>query len=62
VTVGEVQRARSLAERLLAYAGALGLYAEHLDPSSGRQLGNFPHAQTHLALIDALLRLIRAER
>ena len=61
-TVGEVARARALAQRLLSYASSMGLYAEHLDPSSGRQLGNFPHAQTHLALVDALLRLIRAER
>jgi GH15 family glucan-1,4-alpha-glucosidase len=60
-TIGEVDRARSRAERLLAYASPLGLYAEHLDPASGRQLGNFPHALTHLALIDGLLRLIHAE-
>jgi GH15 family glucan-1,4-alpha-glucosidase len=60
-TIGELERARALAERLLAYGGRLGLYAEHIDPHSGRQLGNFPHALTHLALIDALLRLMRAE-
>ena len=62
VAIGEVGRARALAERLLAYSSRVGLYGEHLDPSSGRQLGNFPHALTHLALIDALLRLIRTER
>ena len=62
VTIGEIERAHSLAERLLAYSSRVGLYAEHLDPASGRQHGNFPHALTHLALIDALLRLIRAER
>jgi GH15 family glucan-1,4-alpha-glucosidase len=60
-TIGELDRARGLAERLLAYGGRLGLYAEHIDPHSGRQLGNFPHALTHLALIDALLRLVRAD-
>jgi GH15 family glucan-1,4-alpha-glucosidase len=60
-TIGELDRARGLAERLLAYGGGLGLYAEHIDPRSGRQLGNFPHALTHLALIDALLRLMRAD-
>ena len=58
-TIGELERARGLAERLLAYGGRLGLYAEHIDPHSGRQLGNFPHALTHLAPIDALLRLMR---
>ena len=62
VTVGEVDRAHALAGRLLAYAGQLGLYGEHLDPASGRQLGNYPHALTHLASIDALLRLIHSER
>jgi GH15 family glucan-1,4-alpha-glucosidase len=59
--IRELERSRSLAERLLAYGGRLGLYAEHIDPHSGRQLGNFPHALTHLALIDALLRLMRAD-
>jgi GH15 family glucan-1,4-alpha-glucosidase len=39
----------------------LGLYAEELDPVSGRHLGNFPQAFTHLALINALVHLIRAE-
>jgi GH15 family glucan-1,4-alpha-glucosidase len=62
VAIGESDRAHALAERLLAYSSRVGLYAEHLDPASGRQLGNFPHALTHLALIDALLRLIRTER
>ena len=62
VTIGEIERAHALAERLLAYSSRVGLYGEHLDPASGRQRGNYPHALTHLALIDALLRLIRAER
>ncbi len=61
-TIGEIDRAHALTGRLLAYSGRLGLYGEHLDPASGRQLGNYPHALTHLASIDALLRLIRAER
>jgi GH15 family glucan-1,4-alpha-glucosidase len=60
-TIGEVDRAHSRAERLLSQASPLGLYGEHLDPASGRHLGNFPHALTHLALIDALLRVIHAE-
>jgi alpha,alpha-trehalase len=62
VSIGEVERAHALAERLLSFGGGLGLYAEHFDPASGGQLGNFPHALTHLAQIDALLRVIRAER
>jgi alpha,alpha-trehalase len=62
VSIGEVERAHALAERLLSFGSELGLYAELFDPLSGRQLGNFPHALTHLSPIDALLRLIRAER
>jgi GH15 family glucan-1,4-alpha-glucosidase len=61
VEIGEVARARELCERLLSYASPLGLYAEELDPRSGRHLGNFPQAFTHLALINALVRVIRAE-
>ena len=61
VEIGEVGRAKALCERLLSYASPLGLYAEELDPVSGRHLGNFPQAFTHLALINALVHLIRAE-
>ena len=59
--IQEVERARDLCERLLAYTSPLGLYAEHLDPDTGRHLGNFPHAFTHLALINALMHLIKEE-
>lgn len=61
VEIGELQRARHLCERLLGYAGPLRLYAEQIDPYSGRHLGNFPQAFTHLALINALTHVIRAE-
>ena len=52
---------RALCERLLALASPLDLYAEELDPLSGRHLGNFPQAFTHLALINAVLHVIRDE-
>jgi GH15 family glucan-1,4-alpha-glucosidase len=61
VEIGEVARAKALRERLLSLASPPGLYAEELDPVSGRHLGNFPQAFTHLALINALMHLIRAE-
>ncbi|WP_432420521.1 glycoside hydrolase family 15 protein [Nocardia carnea] len=61
VEIGEVERARVLCERLLTHAGPLKLYAEEIDPHTGRQLGNFPQAFTHLALINAVTHLIRAE-
>lgn len=59
--IGEDERAKSLCERLLSHASTLGLYAEELDPVSGRHLGNFPQAFTHLALINAVTHVIRAE-
>ncbi len=59
--VGENDRARRLCEKLLNLASPLQLYAEELDPRSGRHLGNFPQAFTHLALINAVMHVIRAE-
>ncbi len=61
VEIGELDRARTLCEKLLAYASPLGLYAEEIDPSTGRHLGNFPQAFTHLALINAVVHIVRAE-
>jgi GH15 family glucan-1,4-alpha-glucosidase len=60
--VGEDQRARDMMERLLHEASPLGLYAEELDADTGRHLGNFPQAFSHLALIEAAARIIVAER
>ena len=59
--VGEEQRARDLMERLLRVASPLGLYAEEFDVGTGRHLGNFPQAFSHLALIEAAARIIVAE-
>jgi GH15 family glucan-1,4-alpha-glucosidase len=61
VEIGEVERARRLCEKLLSHASSLDLYGEELDPRSGRHLGNFPQAFTHLALINAVMHLIHAE-
>ena len=60
--IGELQRARRLCEKLLSFASPLGLYGEELDPDTGRHLGNFPQAFTHLALINAVMHVIRAEQ
>jgi alpha,alpha-trehalase len=62
VEIGEVERARKLCEKLLAHASPLGLYGEELDPETGRHWGNFPQAFTHLALINAVMHVISAER
>jgi GH15 family glucan-1,4-alpha-glucosidase len=60
--IGEVARARQLCEKLLSFASPLALYAEEIDAESGRHLGNFPQAFTHLALINAVMHIIRAEQ
>jgi GH15 family glucan-1,4-alpha-glucosidase len=60
--VGEMQRARDLMERLLRVSSPLGLYAEEYDVATGRFLGNFPQAFSHLALIEAAARIIVSER
>ncbi|MDQ1717704.1 MAG: alpha,alpha-trehalase, partial [Pseudonocardiales bacterium] len=59
--IGEHVRARELCAKLLSLAGPLELYAEEIDPHTGRHLGNFPQAFTHLALINAVLHVIAAE-
>ena len=59
--IGEVDRARALCDKLLSYASPLALYAEEIDPHSGRHLGNFPQAFSHLALINAVMHLIRED-
>jgi GH15 family glucan-1,4-alpha-glucosidase len=60
--IGEHRHACHLCERLLAYSSPLGLYGEELEASSGRHLGNYPQAFTHLALINAVSHVIEAER
>jgi alpha,alpha-trehalase len=59
--VGELQQARNLMERLLRIASPLGLYAEEFDADTGRHLGNFPQAFSHLALMEAAARIIVPE-
>jgi GH15 family glucan-1,4-alpha-glucosidase len=59
--VGELQGARDLMERLLRIASPLGLYAEEFDVETGRHLGNFPQAFSHLALMEAAARIIVPE-
>ena len=59
VEIGERERAWELCEKVLALASPLSLFAEHLDPDTGRHFGNFPHAFTHLSLINAVMHLVR---
>ncbi|MGH2585435.1 MAG: glycoside hydrolase family 15 protein, partial [Dehalococcoidia bacterium] len=55
--IGRTEEARALFERLLGLCNDLGLISEEYDPIGKRQLGNFPQAFTHLALIDTAFRL-----
>ena len=59
--IGEYQKARKLCAKLLSFAGPLELYGEEIDPHTGQHLGNFPQAFTHLALINAVMHVIRLE-
>jgi len=60
--IGELQQARDMMERLLRISSPLGLYAEEFDAATGRHLGNFPQAFSHLALIEAAARIVLQER
>ena len=55
--IGRKKDARELFERLLNVRNDLGLLAEEYDPKSKRQLGNFPQAFSHVALVNAALFL-----
>ena len=54
---GREDEATALFDRLLGLRNDVGLLAEEYDPRSGRQLGNFPQAFTHLALVEAAIAL-----
>jgi GH15 family glucan-1,4-alpha-glucosidase len=56
---GRVQDARQAFEKMLTYANHVGLYSEEI-ALTGEQIGNFPQAFTHLALIDAAVTLDKA--
>jgi GH15 family glucan-1,4-alpha-glucosidase len=54
---GRQEEARALFERLLTLRNDVGLLSEEYDPHGKRQLGNFPQAFTHLALVEAAIAL-----
>jgi hypothetical protein len=56
---GRYVEARKLFDRLLARCNDVGLLAEEVDPLSGRMLGNFPQAYSHVGLINSALNLSR---
>ena len=60
ISMGRIDEARALYEKLLSYGNRLGLFPEMVDPVSGEALGNFPQALTHLAAITTGLDLAEA--
>ncbi|MFE5833841.1 glycoside hydrolase family 15 protein [Streptomyces sp. NPDC056488] len=54
---GRPQEARVLFERLVALGNDVGLLAEEYDPATGRQLGNFPQAFSHIGLVGTAFAL-----
>ena len=60
VMLGRYDEARALFDRLLALRNDVGLLAEEYDPVGRRQLGNFPQAFSHLALINTARNLASA--
>lgn len=59
---GRQQEAREMFDRLLSYANHLGLFSEDLDFKTKEQLGNFPQAYSHLAVIDTCLLFCKEEQ
>jgi GH15 family glucan-1,4-alpha-glucosidase len=59
---GRTKEARELFERLVGLANDVGLLSEEYDPVTGRQLGNFPQAFSHIGLVSTALALFGDER
>jgi GH15 family glucan-1,4-alpha-glucosidase len=57
--VGRLDEAERLFNRLVGVANDVGLLAEEYDPGTGRQLGNFPQAFSHLSLVNSAYNLTR---
>ena len=55
--IGRVDDAVRLFDRLVSHANPLGLFSEDIEPETGRLLGNFPQAYTHVGLIHAAITI-----
>ncbi len=54
---GRITDAEALFDKLTGYAGKTGLFSEEVDPNTGKQLGNFPQAFSHVGIINSVLYL-----
>jgi GH15 family glucan-1,4-alpha-glucosidase len=61
VMLGRMDDARTLFAKLVALCNDVGLLAEEYDPVAGRQLGNFPQAFSHVALVNAAYSITHAK-
>ena len=61
IALGEIERARSLFDKLRGCSNDLGLFSEEIDAQTGEMLGNYPQAFTHLAFINTAVQLHKAE-
>ncbi|MGE5309106.1 MAG: glycoside hydrolase family 15 protein [Deltaproteobacteria bacterium] len=59
---GSISEAKELFGRFLGYANDVGLFGEEVDPGTGRVLGNFPLAFTHLGVINAAMTIYHREQ
>ena len=59
---GQVERARAVFERAVAFVNDVGLLAEEVDPETGEMLGNFPQAFSHIGLVNAAWAISEATR
>jgi GH15 family glucan-1,4-alpha-glucosidase len=59
---GQLDRARAVFERALAFVNDVGLLSEEVDAASGELLGNFPQAFSHIGLVNAAWAISEAER
>jgi GH15 family glucan-1,4-alpha-glucosidase len=59
---GQVERARGVFERAIAFVNDVGLLAEEVDADTGELLGNFPQAFSHIGLVNAAWAISEAER
>ena len=60
VTVGRLDEAREIFERVVEMGNSIGLFSEMVNPNTGEFLGNYPQAFTHIALIHTARNLDRA--
>lgn len=62
ILLGELDKARTLLDKLRGFANDLGLLSEEVDTNTNESLGNFPQAFSHLAFIQSAVMLHEAEQ